>query len=152
MSRSGGPRAPRPASEPAAGAARPPAGATTPPSGAAARRTERQRRGAAGEDRALAHLQAHGLALIDRNVGSRLGEIDLLMRDGPTWVFVEVRVRAGAAFGGAAASVGRAKQLRIRRQAEAVLKRRFGDGLWPPCRFDVCAIEGARIDWIRDAF
>ncbi|MEZ5661531.1 MAG: YraN family protein [Burkholderiaceae bacterium] len=116
-------------------------------------RTWRQRRGDDGESRALAHLQAAGLALIERNSASRLGEIDLLMTDTDgTWVFVEVRVRRSSAFGGAAASVGRAKQLRVRRQAEALLKRRFGDRRWPPCRFDVCAIEGDELNWIRDAF
>ncbi len=115
-------------------------------------RTERQRRGDQGEQRALEFLCSRGLSLVERNVGSRLGEVDLLMRDGDTWVFVEVRVRASRAFGGAAASVGPSKQRRVRRQAQAILKRRFGDGAWPACRFDVCAIEGGEVDWIPDAF
>ena len=119
----------------------------------AVRRTFRQRLGERGEALALAHLRAAGLRVLERNVGSQLGEIDLLMTDASgTWVFVEVRVRKNAAFGGAAASVGIAKQRRLRRQAQAILKRHFGDTPWPPCRFDVCAIESGRIDWIEDAF
>ncbi|MGB7182269.1 MAG: YraN family protein [Burkholderiaceae bacterium] len=104
------------------------------------------------EDQALAVLRAAGLTLIDRNIASPLGEIDLLMRDGVEWVFIEVRSRASNQFGGAAASVTRSKQNKLRKQSQAVLKARFGDGAWPPCRFDVCAFEGGRINWIKAAF
>ena len=116
------------------------------------RLTAAQQSGAAGEDRALAYLTAQGLSLVARNVGSKLGELDLIMRDGQTVVFVEVRVRRSAAFGGAAASVTPAKQQKMQRQAQAWLKQRFGDRQWPACRFDVCAIEAGTMNWIRDAF
>ena len=107
--------------------------------------------GRAAEDRALKELSAAGLRLVARNFRCRLGEIDLVMRDADTLVFVEVRSRARSDYGGAAASVGPAKQHRLRREAQRYLNEHFGDH-WPPCRFDVCALEGAGIDWIRDAF
>jgi putative endonuclease len=115
------------------------------------RRSPTQASGDAAEARALDFLLERGLRLLERNVSSRLGEIDLVMRDGEAIVFVEVRSRARAAFGGAAASVGLAKQRRLRREAQRYLNARFGDR-WPACRFDVCALDGASIDWIRDAF
>ena len=86
-----------------------------------------------------------------RNVGSRLGEIDLIMCDGDSLVFIEVRQRTRNDFGGAAISVTAAKQRRVQRQAQHYLLSRFGDR-WPPCRFDVIAIETDVIHWIRNAF
>ncbi len=109
--------------------------------------------GDAAEDRALAHLQAQGLRLLERNYrtpGRGGGEIDLVMRepDG-TVVFVEVRQRASAAFGGAAASISAAKQKRIVFAARSYLLRLHTP---PPCRFDVVLIEYAGIEWLRAAF
>jgi putative endonuclease len=101
---------------------------------------------------ALSYLERAGLTLIDRNLGSALGEIDLLMRDGSQWVFVEVRSRSSNAFGGAAASVTKAKQNKLRRQSQVILKAHFGDGQWPSCRFDVCAIDSGEVNWIQGAF
>ncbi|MCD6680611.1 MAG: YraN family protein [Burkholderiaceae bacterium] len=115
------------------------------------RRSPMQARGDAAEERALAFLVDQGLSLVERNVASRLGEIDLVMRDDAAFVFVEVRSRAGNAFGGAAASVGVAKRRRLQREAQRWMNQRFGDR-WPPCRFDVCAFDGARLEWIRGAF
>ncbi len=120
-------------------------------------RSPTQRLGAAAEDLALAYLRAQGLELLARNVASRVGEIDLLMRDGREWVFIEVRSRANPGFGGAAASVTAAKQRRIRLQAQLILQQQFGAGAWPACRFDVCALDGGtretqRVEWIRAAF
>jgi putative endonuclease len=118
--------------------------------------TVRQRTGQQAEDRALAHLQAQGLRLVERNYrvahgpSARGGEIDLVMRepDG-TLVFVEVRARRSAAHGGAAASVGQAKQRALVWAAQHYLLR------WPsppPCRFDVVALDGAGLAWLRGAF
>lgn len=116
--------------------------------------------GDAGEARALAHLLRHGLTLIERNYRvaggpqARGGEIDLILRerDG-TLVFVEVRTRRSAAFGGAGASVGAVKQRRLVLAAQHYL-RRFKS--LPPCRFDVIALQGdggvERIEWWRGAF
>ena len=109
--------------------------------------------GDAAEARALAHLQAAGLKLVARNYrtpGRGGGEIDLIVRDRDgTLVFVEVRRRASAAFGGAAASVGGTKQRRIVFAARHYLMRLPSP---PPCRFDVVGVEGERIEWLRAAF
>ena len=110
-------------------------------------------RGNAAEDAALAHLLAAGLTLVERNYrtpGRGGGEIDRVMREaGGTLVFVEVRARAGTTHGGAAASVGGVKQRRIVLAARHYLLRHRQP---PPCRFDVVAIEGDRIEWIKGAF
>ena len=112
----------------------------------------RQQQGLATEARVERWLAAHGLSPIERNVRCRLGEVDLVMRDGAYWVFIEVRERASSRFGGAAASVDRRKQRRLIRTAQAYLQQRFDSQPWPPCRFDVVAIEQGRPRWIRDAF
>ncbi|MFI4953220.1 MAG: YraN family protein, partial [Burkholderiales bacterium] len=70
-------------------------------------------RGAAAEALAAEFLQARGLAIIERNYRCRGGEIDLIARDGETLIFVEVRLRSSAAFGGAAASITAAKRKRL---------------------------------------
>ncbi len=108
--------------------------------------------GDAAEDRALAHLLDAGLRLVARNYrtpGRGGGEIDLVMRDGATLVFVEVRRRGRRDYGGAAASVGATKQRRIVFAARHFLLRFAAP---PPCRFDVVALEDGRVQWLRAAF
>lgn len=110
--------------------------------------------GAAHEAAALEMLRAQGLRLLARNVRCRLGEIDLVLRDGLATVFCEVRYRRGNSRGGAAASVDAGKQARLTAAARWYLARNpaLARG---PCRFDVVAIEGAapyRVAWLRDAF
>ena len=119
------------------------------------------------ETLALQHLQHAGLRLVQRNYrvargpGARAGEIDLIMRepDG-TIVFVEVRSRAApvggpglagslGTFGGAAASVGSVKQRRIVYAAQHWLMRQ---AVVPPCRFDVVALDGGHLQWLKAAF
>ncbi len=114
-------------------------------------RSPTQRLGDAGEDLALAYLERAGLLLVARQVAGRFGEIDLIMRERDELVFVEVRRRSRSDYGSAADSIGVVKQGKLRRSAELWLKKQYGDR-WPACRFDVCAIDGARIDWIRNAF
>lgn len=117
--------------------------------------TPRQQAGQRAEDRALAHLQAQGLRLVERNYrvargpGARGGEIDLVMRerDG-TLVFVEVRARRSASHGGAAASVGPAKQRALLWAAQHYLLRWSSP---PPCRIDVVALDGDGLAWLRGA-
>ncbi len=112
------------------------------------RRTDRQLSGDAGEAMAAARLRTAGLQVMETNFRVKGGEIDLVCRDGGTVVFVEVRRRASVDFGGAAASVGPAKQRRLILAARHWLQR-HGDH---PCRFDVVAIDGDRLEWIKDAF
>ena len=111
-------------------------------------RTARQLAGDAGENAALAHLLRHGLVLVERNFHCRGGELDLIMRDGATLVFVEVRQRAGRGFGGAAASIGSTKQARLQNAAQTYLQRYR---MPPACRFDVIAIDGGELNWLRNA-
>lgn len=120
------------------------------------RRTARQDVGDAAEQRALAHLLRHGLRLECRNYrvaggpNARGAEIDLILRDRDgTLVFVEVRARAGASAGGAAASVDGIKQRRIVRAARHYLMRL---PVLPPCRFDVVAVDAGELTWLRGAF
>ena len=112
--------------------------------------------GDAAEARALDHLQRQGLTLVERNYRvargprARGGEIDLILRAGDgTLVFCEVRARRGGAYGGAAASVGAAKQRSLLLAAHHYL-RRFATP--PPCRFDVVAVDGDDLVWLRGAF
>jgi len=105
---------------------------------------------------ALEHLLRHGLALVCRNYRvargprARGGEIDLILRerDG-TLVFVEVRSRASALHGGALASVSAAKQRALVFAAQHYLARL---ARLPPCRFDVVAVDGTALQWVRAAF
>ncbi len=106
-------------------------------------------RGAEAEQRASRYLQQHGLKLQQSNYHCRYGEIDLIMLDGETLVFIEVRLRNNAAFGGAAASVDARKQDKLIKTAQhylGTLKK------IPPCRFDVVALEGDDINWLKSAF
>lgn len=114
---------------------------------------DRAARGARAEDAALQLLQAAGLRLLARNARSRHGELDLVMDDAGTTVFVEVRLRAHAGFGGALASVDRHKCRRLVLAAQAWLASdRQRAAL--PCRFDVVSLGGGDTppDWLRDAF
>ncbi len=103
-------------------------------------------RGAAAEARALAFLQQQGLTLVEQNFSCRWGEIDLILRDQETLVFVEVRQRSSARFGGAAASVSAGKQAKLWRTAEVYLQR---IRRMPVCRFDLIAIDGDQLEWMR---
>jgi putative endonuclease len=107
-------------------------------------------RGAAAEALAADYLEACGLVIVARNYRCRGGEIDLIARDRDTLVFVEVRLRSGAAFGGAAASITAGKRRRIALAARHYLA---GIGREPPCRFDAVlldALDAKRIEWLRN--
>lgn len=118
------------------------------------RRTLAQQRGAAAERLAETHLKQAGLTPVTRNWRCRLGELDLVMRDGATLVFVEVRRRRPGRHGTAAESVGPNKRARLIRAATLYLQ---GMPDPPACRFDVVALDERpdgtlRLDWIRRAF
>jgi putative endonuclease len=104
--------------------------------------------GAAAEAAAADYLAARGLAVVARNFRVRGGEIDLVCRDVATTVFVEVRRRASADFGGAAASITPAKQRRLILAARHWLAQ-HGDSA---CRFDCMLFDGDRLEWLKDAF
>ena len=118
--------------------------------------TQRQRAGQRAEQLAAEFLRAQGCEILERNYRRRLGELDLIARERGVLVIAEVRTRASAAFGGAAASVDRRKQQRIARAALQLLQQR-ADLARLPVRFDVLVVsglEGARphVEWIRHAF
>lgn len=116
---------------------------------------DRRARGDAVEEAALAFLQTRGLRLLARNAHSRGGELDLVMDDAGTVVFVEVRYRATTGFGGGAASVDAGKRRRLVHAAQAFLLR-HPQHAQAPCRFDVVAAAGdpaaPAFEWLRDAF
>ena len=116
---------------------------------------DRQHLGADAEDAACAQALARGMSLLARNVRFRFGELDLVLRDGDTIVFVEVRRRKASRFGDGAASIDRRKRRRLILAARAWLARRPGGERWA-CRFDVASVradgDALRVDWIRDAF
>jgi putative endonuclease len=103
--------------------------------------------GQEGELLALQFLNEKGLMHIESNFRRPFGEIDLIMQDHGTLVFVEVRSRAKGRFGGAAASITPSKQRRLVLAAQAYLQR-FQRS--PPCRFDVIAIDGGAIQWLKN--
>lgn len=115
----------------------------------------RAERGRLAEQRAEAYLCARGLKLVRRNFRSRVGEIDLILRDGQTLVFVEVRARASSRFGTPAETVTPTKRRRIWRTAEQFLQE-LGGRTAPPCRFDVVSfsgpVESSAPHWLRNAF
>ena len=109
-------------------------------------------KGSDAEQTALSYLLNQGLLLVERNYRCRFGEIDLIMSEGKTLVFVEVRMRASDVFGGAAASITAAKQAKLLRAARHYLS---GLRYEPSCRFDAVLMSGVhnpRIEWIRNAF
>lgn len=111
--------------------------------------------GDAFEQRACRELERAGLKALARNYNTRHGELDLVMRDGDTVVFVEVRYRVRAGHGDAAASVTRTKQEKLIRTAQLWLAA-HGQHANRPCRFDVVSYDGpaadAAMQWLKGAF
>lgn len=116
---------------------------------------DRRTRGARVEAAARTLLLRAGLRELALNAHFRLGELDLVMRDGDALVFVEVRYRRDPRFGGGAASVDARKRRRIATAAQAFL---LAHPAWAdaPCRFDVIEADGdpaaPRLHWLKDAF
>lgn len=113
-----------------------------------------RQQGRVAEEHARRYLEAQGLTLEECNYRCRRGEIDLIMRDGDCLVFVEVRLRRSARYGGGAESVDRRKQQKLIHTARHYLQnRRAGNR---PARFDVVALSGRgsqlEVQWIRNAF
>lgn len=112
----------------------------------------RQQKGEAAELRARIILEKAGLQVVASNFRVRGGEIDLICLHGSTLVFVEVRERADARFGGAAASITPTKQRRIILAAQCFLQRHPAYA-HAPCRFDCVVFDGTSPGrWLQDAF
>lgn len=115
--------------------------------------TNTTERGQDGETLACRHLEQQGLRLVMRNYRCKLGELDLVMRDGDELVFVEVRSRRAGIHGSAAESITARKRSRLIRAASHYLQRYRIDA---PCRFDVLGLtrqhDEWHIEWLRDAF
>lgn len=113
--------------------------------------TSRKKSGNKAELEACSYLQKSGLKLLEKNFSTKAGEVDLIMQDDDMLVFIEVRYRKNADFGGAAASVTPSKQRRIIKAALAYQQKHAPQS---SMRFDVVAIEGdnTSIDWIKSAF
>ena len=110
-------------------------------------------RGSQSEEEARRWLEGRGYTILHRNWQSRLGEIDLVARDGETLCFIEVKARASDRFGPAVAAVTPAKQRRLARIASLFLVEERWRG---PCRFDVLGMDAVDGRWqytlIRGAF
>ncbi len=114
----------------------------------------RRQLGDAGEDLAAAALKKQGYKILERNYATPLGEIDLIARQGKTYVFIEVKTRKNERFGAPQEAVHSAKQARLRRLADYYLKqKRLGE---VPVRFDVVGVtlsgDSPQVEIIQDAF
>ncbi|KJS02960.1 MAG: hypothetical protein VR68_01980 [Peptococcaceae bacterium BRH_c4a] len=99
---------------------------------------ERISLGRAGEEYAAKYLQKRGFRIVERNFRCKLGELDIVARDGPFLVFTEVRSMTGKAFGSPQESITDKKKKKLRQVAQFYAKfRNVGD---TPMRFDVVAI------------
>jgi putative endonuclease len=112
-----------------------------------AHRTSRQQIGDLGEAQALSYLEQAGLRLVQRNFLCKGGEIDLIMQDRASLVFVEVRKRSSAQFGGALASITASKQKRMVHAAQVYLQ---SVKTLPACRFDAVLIQEEELTWLKN--
>ena len=124
--------------------------------GATGRRTYKQIIGQRAEDIAAEFLRAQGLQILERNYRRRLGELDIIAKDGDVLIIAEVRTRASDRYGGAAASVDGRKQQRLVRAAAQLLQQRK-DFSHFRVRFDVLAVSGTvvgspKVQWLQHVF
>lgn len=108
------------------------------------------------EELASNFLQKQGLTFVAKNVHCRQGELDLIMNDGNTFVFVEVKYRKSVQFGGAISAVSAAKQTKVKHCVTFYLQQQGLNEYNTPCRIDVVALQGnieqPDITWIKNAF
>ncbi len=110
-----------------------------------------QKKGEVFEHKAANFLRDKGWELLENNFRCKLGEIDLIMKDENTIVFVEVRYRHQKSFGSATESINYHKQVKIINTANYFLTQSNWHNKYP-CRFDVVTFEGQQIHWIKNAF
>ncbi len=112
--------------------------------------------GNATETFAANYLVKQGLIIQEKNIHSRMGEIDIIMKDDETFVFIEVKYRSSALFGGAISAISQQKQQKIRKTAAFYLQQCGLNEYNTPCRFDVVALQGninnLDITWLKNAF
>ena len=111
----------------------------------------KREKGAQKEEQVCAYLLSKGIKIVERNFRCRQGEIDIIGYDGSFLVFFEVKYRSRRITGSAAEAVGYAKQRRICRVSDyyRMIHRRGYD---TPVRYDVVAIDGENLQWIKNAF
>ncbi|WP_057832637.1 YraN family protein [Colwellia sp. TT2012] len=113
-------------------------------------------KGKVSEQFAEQFLVKQGLSLIDKNYHCRQGEVDLIMLDGDTYVFIEVKYRKSKAFGGALAAIPLSKQQKVKHCVTFYLHQAGLNEYNTPCRIDVVALEGdishPQVTWIKNAF
>jgi putative endonuclease len=109
--------------------------------------------GRVGEERAVEWLRREGYRIVERNVTTKAGEIDVVARDGETLCFIEVKARSSGVYGPAVEAVTVKKMRKLARAASLYLVRHPTDA---PCRFDVLGMDlddgGWRFTLVRDAF
>ncbi|GAW94544.1 MULTISPECIES: YraN family protein [Colwellia] len=113
-------------------------------------------KGKISEQFAQQFLVEQGLSLIDKNYHCRQGEVDLIMLDGDTYVFIEVKYRKSKAFGGALAAIPSSKQQKVKHCVTFYLHQAGLNEYNTPCRIDVVALEGdinnPQVTWLKNAF
>ena len=112
---------------------------------------DRRQTGSLAENSASAFLETQGFTIVARNFLRRVGEIDVVARDGDLLVVAEVRTRASEQFGGAAASVSRGKQRRVAATTALFLQHR-PELQRCRVRFDVIIVRDGAIEWLKHAF
>lgn len=118
--------------------------------------TDKQLKGNSAETLAQQYLERRGFTLVTRNFRCKTGEIDLIMQDSETLVFVEVRYRRETDLGSPLETITASKQRKLTRTAQFFLQQNFGNR-WPACRFDAVGIIGElehspSIEWVANAF
>ncbi|MFD2097539.1 YraN family protein [Corallincola platygyrae] len=107
--------------------------------------------GEAHEQNARKYLERQGLSFVTANFHCRGGEIDLVMRDKDTWVFVEVKYRQSDHFGGSISAVNGQKAAKLVHSVRVYLQQHKMNENVTPCRIDVVAITGDQYEWIQNA-
>ena len=120
------------------------------------RKTTHVETGKSAENFAATYLTNQGLLPLQNNFQNRQGEIDLIMKDNDTWVFIEVIYRQANNFGGAISAISTSKQQKIKQCAAFYLQQSGLNEYNTPCRFDVVALQGditnPEITWLKNAF
>ena len=112
---------------------------------------DRRQSGVLAENSACAFLESQGFTIVTRNFLRRIGELDVVARDGELLVIAEVRTRSSDHYGGAAASIGPSKQRRIAATA-ALLLQQHRELRNCRVRFDVIVVRDGKIEWLKQAF